>query len=126
MTFYGEIPASVNFFHFILLYGGILTSIRTILEVFNRNKLIRKLSVITTSIFILLAAIINPLRNSYKLGAINNYIPGIMEIVEPLLIVLVIVWILGSVMFFTRRFGVVSAALLFLSTVIIYFHLPLS
>jgi hypothetical protein len=126
LTFYGKIPASVNFLHFILLYGGILFAIRAILEIFNDKKLIKKYSVITTSIFILLTAIINPLRSSYKLGAINNYIPSITEIIEPLLVVLLLIWITGSVMIFYKRFVVVTAVILFLSTLIIYFNLPLA
>jgi hypothetical protein len=126
MTFYGKIPPSVSFLHFILIYGGILLALRTILEIFNQNKLIKKYILITTSIFILLAAIINPLRNSYKVGAINNYIPHILEIVEPLLLVLVLIWVAGSIIIFSKRFVVVTAAILFLSTLIIYFNLSLN
>ena len=125
MTFYGKIPAGISLFHFILLYGGIFLAIRAALEIFNDKKLLKKYSVITTSIFILLAAIINPLRNSYKLGAINNYIPSITELIEPLLVVLLLIWITASVMIFYKRFVVVTAAILFLSTLIIYFNLPL-
>lgn len=125
MTFYGKIPPSISLFHFILLYGGILLAIRATLEIFNDKKLLKKYSVITTSIFILLAAIIDPLRNSYKLGAINNYIPSITEIIEPLLVVLVLIWIAGSVTIFNKRFVVITAVVLFLSTIIIYFNLPL-
>ena len=125
MTFYGKIPASISLFHFILLYSGILLAIRTTIEILNEKKLIKKYSVITTSIFILLSAIINPLLNSYKLGAINNFIPAITEIIETLLIVLWLGWIVGSVMIFYNRFVVVTAATLLLSTLIIYFNLPL-
>jgi hypothetical protein len=125
MTFYGKIPASLSLFHFILLYSGIIFAFRTTIEIFNEKKLIKKYSVITTSIFILLTAIINPLLNSYKLGAINNFIPAITEIIETLLIVLLLVWIVGSVMIFYNRFVVVTAATLLLSTLLIYFNLPL-
>jgi hypothetical protein len=125
MTYYGKIPGSISLLHFILLYGGILFAIRGTLEIFNEKKLIKKYSVLTISIFILLTAIINPLRNSYKLGAINNYIPGITEIIEPLLVVLLLIWITGSVMIFYNRFVAATAAILFLSTLIIYFNLPL-
>jgi len=125
MTFFGKIPASISLFHFILLYVGILLAIRATLEIFNDKKLLKKYSVITTSIFILLAAIINPLLNSYKLGAINNYIPPISEIIEPLLVVLLLIWISGSVMIFYKRFVVVTSVILLLSTLIIYFNLPL-
>ena len=126
MTFYGKIPVSLILFHFILLYGGILLAFRTTIEIFNEKKLIKKYSVITTSIFILLTAIINPLLNSYKLGAINNYIPAITEIIETLLIVLLLIWITGSIMIFYNRFVVITAAVVLLSTLIIYFNLPLT
>ena len=125
MTFYGRIPVSLSLFHFILLYSGILLTFRTTIEIFNEKKLIKKYTVITTSIFILLTAIINPLLNSYKLGAINNFIPAITEIIEPLLIALLLIWIIGSVMIFYNKFVTVMAATLLLSTLIIYFNLAL-
>ncbi|MBT8379430.1 MAG: hypothetical protein KJN64_09380 [Ignavibacteria bacterium] len=126
MIFFGGIPSSVNFLNFILLYGGILLAIKTTLEIFNEKKLIKKYAVITTSVFILLTAIINPLKNSYKLGAINNYVPVITEILEPLLFLLVLIWIVGIILIFYRKFVTAIASALLLSTVIIYFLLRLN
>jgi hypothetical protein len=125
MIFYGKIPAAVNFLHFILLYGGILLAIRTALEIFNEKKLIKKYSVITTSVFILLTAIINPLKSSYKIGAINNFIPGISDIIEPLLIALVIIWIVGMVLIFYNKFVTATTTALFVLTITVYFFLPI-
>jgi hypothetical protein len=126
LMFYGQVPLGVNFLHFMLLYGGILLAIRTTLEVFNKNKMIRKYAVITTSFFILLTAMINPLRNSYKLGAINNYIPEISEIIEPMLIVLLFIWITGTVIIFSKRLTVFTAVILFLTTIVLFFVLPVA
>jgi hypothetical protein len=125
ISFYGNIPASVNLLNFILLYGGLLFSTRTTLEVFNRKKFIKKYIVFTTSIFIILASIINPLRNSYKLGAINLYVPPIMDIINPFLITLVLMWVVGTVLVFYRRFAAITVVLLLVSTIIIYFNLIL-
>ncbi len=126
MIFYGKIPAALNFLSFILLYGGILLAIRTTLEIFNEKKLMKKYTVVTTSFFILLATIISPLLQSYKIGAINNYIPGILEIVEPLLLLLVFIWITGSILIFNRKYVIVTASALFTATIIIYFNLSLT
>jgi hypothetical protein len=125
MIFYGKIPSSLNYLHFVLLYGGILLAIRTTLEIFNKKKFIKKYLVITTSVFILLTAIINPLKNSYKIGAINNYVPGISEIMEPILFVLLLIWIVGMILIFYRKFVTATATFLLVSTIMIYFFFPL-
>mgnify|MGYP001563961774 CR=1 FL=1 len=83
LTYWGDIPSLVNILHFILLYGGLLLSLRCLLELFNKNKNLKKYSVITCILFITLTIIIHPLYNSYKLGALNNYIPPLTDLLEP-------------------------------------------
>ena len=76
LTYWGSIPSGVKTLIFIFLYGGLLMSIRCMLELFNNNKNLKKYAVAVCAFFLILNSIIIPLRNSYKLGAINSYIPS--------------------------------------------------
>jgi len=124
MIFAGYIPPSINILYFFLLYSGLLLAVRLVFELVNKKKLIKKYIVIATSVFIILTIIITPLRNSYKLGAINNYIPELTDIINPLLVLLVILWIAGSVLIFSKRPPELIVILLFTATLIIFFFVP--
>ena len=103
LTFWGNIPSGVNWLTFILLYGGLLMSFRCLLELFNKNKNLKKYAVITTTLFLTLTSIIIPLRNSYKLGAINSFVPPIIDLIEPILLVILFLWISGTVLIFYKK-----------------------
>ena len=103
ITFWGNIPLGVNWLTFILLYGGLLMSFRCLLELFNRNKNLKKYAVITTALFLTLTSIIIPLRNSYKLGAINSFVPPIIDLIEPILLAILFLWIAGTVLLFYKK-----------------------
>ena len=103
LTFWGNIPSGVNLLTFILLYGGLLMSFRCLLELFNRNKNLKKYAVITTALFLTLTSIIIPLRNSYKFGAINSFVPPIIDLIEPILLVILFLWIAGTVLLFYKK-----------------------
>jgi len=123
LTFWGNIPSSINFFNFILLYGGLLMSLRCLLELFNKNKNLKKYAVITCTFFITLTTIIYPLRNSYKLGAINNYIPSVTELIEPILLVILFLWISGTILIFNKKY--LNSITIFISfaTLLLFFLL---
>jgi len=103
LTFWGNIPSGVNWLTFILLYGGIFMSFRCLLELFNKNKNLKKYAVITTTLFLTLTSIIIPLRNSYKLGAINSFVPPIIDLIEPILLAILFLWIAGTVLLFYKK-----------------------
>lgn len=121
LTFWGNIPYPVNFLHFILLYGGLLMSIRCALELFNNNKNLKKYVVLGCVLFITLTILIHPLYNSYKFGAINKKIPNILDLLEPFYLVIMILWIIGAIIIFNKKYG--SAVTVFISsaTILIYF-----
>lgn len=123
LTFWGNIPSPVNILHLILLYGGLLISIRCVLELFNINRNLKKYVVIGCTIFITLATLIHPLYNSYKLGAINKNIPNILELLEPYYLVIMLMWVLGAVFIFNKKY--VNTVTIFISsvTILIYFLL---
>ena len=103
LTFWGSIPSGVKTLTFIFLYGGLLMSFRCLLELFNNKKNVKKYAVITCTLFLTLSSIIIPLRNSYKLGAINSYVPKITDLIEPSLIVILFFWIAGTILLFKKN-----------------------
>ena len=124
LTFWGNIPSSVNILNFILLYGGLLMSIRCALELFNKNQNLKKYAVITCTFFIILFSIVNPLRNSYKIGAINNYIPSIFDLFEPTLLLIVFCWITGTILLFFKRYTMFVTIFIVFITIFLFYLLP--
>ncbi|MBE0570306.1 MAG: hypothetical protein IH618_02080 [Ignavibacteriaceae bacterium] len=123
LTFWGYIPSPVNIINFILLYGGLLMSVRCGLELFNNNKNLKKYIVIVCIFFITLTILIHPLYNSYKFGAINKKIPNILELLEPFYLVIMLLWVIGAVIIFNKKY--VSIVTIFISstTILLYFLL---
>ncbi|HSW56645.1 MAG TPA: hypothetical protein VLH59_16305 [Ignavibacteriaceae bacterium] len=123
LTFWGNVPSPVSILHFILLYSGLLMSIRCVLELFNNNKNLKKYIVITCTFFITLTILIHPLYNSYKLGAINKSIPNILELLEPFYFVIMVLWVIGAVVIFNKKY--VSLVTVFISsaTILLYYLL---
>jgi hypothetical protein len=123
LTFWGNIPPAVKILHFILLYGGLLLAIRSAFELFNQNKNLKKYIFTTSALFLILTIIINPLRNSYKLGALNNYVPPVLELLEPIYLILSLLWITGTVLIFSGKYKRTVAVITTFATIIIFFLL---
>ena len=121
LTFWGNVPSPVNIIKFILLYGGLLMSIRCVLELFNKNKNLKKYTVIVCALFILLTILIHPLYNTYKLGAINNYIPSVIELIEPLFLLIMSLWVVGAVLVFNNKFTNTVIVIITSATILLYF-----
>ena len=121
LVFWGNIPTGVNVLVFIFLYGGLLLSIRALLEIFNKEKNLKKYAIAVCAFFLILNSIIIPLRNSYKLGAINNYIPRIIDLIDPYWLVILFLWIIGTIFFFYKKFTRQVLILITLTTIILYF-----
>ena len=122
LTFWGNIPSPVNILNFILLYGGLLLSLRCLLELFNKNKNLKKYVVITCILFITLTIIIHPLYNSYKLGALNNYIPLITDLLEPNFAGVTLLWIAGTILIFYKK-NINTVTIFITSATIVLFFL---
>lgn len=104
LTFWGKIPSTIRILHFILLYGGMLVLVRSLLEIFNQNKSLKKYLFIANSLFLIFTIIINPLRNSYKLGALNSYVPPVFDLLEPNYLITSALIILGTILIFNKIF----------------------
>jgi hypothetical protein len=123
LTFWGNVPTAVEALYFILLYSGLLMTLRGALELFNQNKKLKNYIIITSSLFIALTIIINPLYSSYKLGAINHFVPHVTELLQPTMLILSIVWITGAVLIFYRRFIRTITVTMTVITIMIFFLL---
>jgi hypothetical protein len=123
LTFWGNIPSPVNIINFILLYSGLLLTIRCVLELFDKNKNLKKYMVIGCTLFITLTILIHPLYKSYKLGVINKNIPHITQLLEPSYLIIMFLWVIGAVLIFNKKY--VSTVTVFVSfvTILIYFLL---
>jgi len=123
LTFWGNIPSPVNILHFIFLYAGLLMSIRCLLELFNQSINLKKLSVMTCALFIGLVTIISPLKNSYKIGAINNYIPSMIDLIEPILVLILSIWIFGTILIFNNKYIHTVTICISFATIVLFFFL---
>lgn len=123
LTFWGNIPSPAKLFYSILLYAGLLMAIRSLLEIFNSNQNLKKILVIGCSIFILLNIIINPLYNTYKLGAINHYVPSFSQLFDPLLLSILIIWIAGTTFIFNKIFVKTITVAIAVLTVVLFFFI---
>ena len=121
LKFWGNIPSAVNGLVFIFIYGGLLISTRCFLEIFNKHKNLKKYAIAVCAFFLILNSIIIPLRNSYKLGAINNYVPRIIELIDPFLLLILFLWIVGTILFFYKKFTNFVLISITIMTVILFF-----
>ena len=123
LTFWGNIPSPVNILHFILLYGGLLMVVRSLLEIFNNNKNSKRYALITCTLFITLVTIVAPLKNSYKLGAINNYVPQITDLIQPALLLILLIWVVGSILIFNNKYVRTVTIFVTAVTVVLLFYI---
>jgi len=123
LTFWGSIPSPVSILYFILLYAGLLMSIRSLFEGFTKKVNLKKFVFINCTLFITLLIIVYPLYNTYKLGAMNHFVPPISDLVNPLLVLILCVWIIAAVFIFNKKFIRTATSLAVCATLLIYFLL---
>lgn len=102
ITFFGKIPIVIDVLQFILMYAGLMLAVRAGLESFNNNITTKKIAVMFLIIFLTLNALINPLYLTYKYGFINNTIPSIERLFDPAVFMIFILWIVTTILLFTR------------------------
>ena len=123
LTFWGHIPKAVNFLYFFFIYSSLLISMRSVLELFAQNKNLKKYAFITCIFFITLVSIINPLYITYKLEAINHFVPPFNELLNPLLLTILIFWIIGTILIFNKNYIRIVTIIISTATTIIFFLL---
>jgi branched-subunit amino acid transport protein AzlD len=65
--------------------------------------------------------LITPLINSYKLGAINHFVPNLNDLIEPALLLILFIWIVGSVFIFNKKYTTSVIITLAAVTVLLFF-----
>jgi hypothetical protein len=55
------------------------------------------------------------------LGAINNYIPPIPDLIEPVLLMILILWIAGTILLFFNKFTRIVTILITAATIVLFF-----
>jgi hypothetical protein len=123
LTFWGSIPSPVQILNFILMYGGLLMSVRSLLEAFTKKTNLKKFVFIICTLFLTLLTIVFPLFNTYKLGAINHFVPAFSDLVNPLLIIILGVWIIAAIFIFNKKFIRTVTSLAAFITLSIYYLL---
>lgn len=102
LTFYGKISPALKILQFILLYLGLLLSIRIGFEYVNNSENSKKLSVINVIVYLTLTLLLNPLYISYKNGYINNSIPGLSKLFPVEFLSLLFLWIITTLILFIK------------------------
>lgn len=123
LTFWGYIPSPVKTLYFILLYGGLLVSIRSLLELLNKNNNLKKYAFIACTLFITLSILIYPLYNSYKLGAINQFVPPIGDLVSPMLLTILSLWVIGAIFIFNKFYIKTVTIIVSIATILSFFFI---
>ena len=120
LTFFGAIPNVINIIEFLLLYMGLILSLRTGLEFFNDGKKSKKFGILTAVLFLTLIALINPLYLTYKYGFINNYIPSITKLFLWNDIVVFIMWVITLIIIFrSEKYKVLPLAIAILTLIFV-------
>ncbi len=123
LTFWGNIPSPVSIMYFIFLYSGLVMVLRSLLEVFTKKINLKKFTIITCTLFITVNILVYPLYNTYKLGAINHYVPPFSDLVNPILLMILLLWIIGTILIFNRIFIKTITTVVSLATVLMFFFL---
>lgn len=120
ITFFGKIPASVNFYFLFTLLGGLLLAVRTGLEYFHFPGKMKTLELFTLIFFIVNLFAFRPLKISYELGEIGKGAVPLSVIFPLSSILLFVVWVAATALIFNTKnykIWVIPAAVL---TLLIY------
>ena len=123
LTFWGNIPSPVKIMYFIFLYFGLVMVLRSLLEAFTKKLNLKKFTIITCTLFITLNILVYPLYNTYKLGAINHYVPPFSDLVNPILLMILLLWIIGTILIFNRIFIKTTTTAISFVTILMFFFL---
>jgi len=123
LTFWGHIPSPVKILFSILLYSGLLLTIRSLLELFNYNRNLKKYAIIGCTLYITLNTIVYPLYGTYKLGALNHFVPPIGDLVNPFLLIILLLWIAGTILIFNKIYVRVVTIIISFGTIALFYFI---
>jgi len=120
ITFLGQVPASINFYFFFTLFGGILLAVRTGLEYFNMPGKLKTLNIFTLIFFTVNAFAFQPLRRTYELGMVGKGAVPIDEIFRLSYVLLFITWVAATVLIFNTKKNRIWALIAAVITLLIF------
>ncbi len=119
LSFYGKIPASINFYYFITLLGAILLAVRTGLEYFKVPGKLKKIEIFTLIFVISNVFVFNPVRITYMLGSVGKTIIPLTAMFPLSSILLLATWILATILIFnTKNFRIWAPAAAIITLII--------
>jgi len=121
LTFWGSIPTAIIILNFIFIYGGLVMAIRCLFESLTKKSYLKKFAIINCTLFITLITIVYPLYNTYKLGAINHFVPPFGDLINPLLTAILFVWIIATILIFNKKYPETVTIVATAATILIYF-----
>jgi len=125
LVFFGRIPPMLNVLSFLLLFSGLLLSIRTGLEYFNQSLKSRKFAILIVVINMTLTLLINPLYLTYKNGYMNHLIPSIQDLFPAGNLVITFLWIITSIILFRKNSFKLISILTGMLSIFVYIFLLL-
>lgn len=121
LKLFGRIPPFINFLNELLMITAFLFAMRAGLEVFKDKPRVKIYSVAAAVVLIVLTVVIQPLYNTYKLGAINSFVPEINELIDLAWFLILILWIAGNILIFTTRINKVIPLTISVLTIVLLF-----
>lgn len=103
ITFFGKVPASVNFYYLFTLLGGILLAVRTGLEYFHFPGKLRTFDLFTLIFIIVNVFAFHPLKTSYELGMIGKGGISFWEMFPIPSLLLFIIWTATTALIFNTK-----------------------
>lgn len=120
LTFWGTVPAMINYLFYFTMFAGLFGAIRTGLEYFSSDDKIKKFALFTTAFFFLYSLAVYPLRKTFELDALNNRIPAITELFDVQSLTLFTLWIVVTSLSFRLKHRKTIALLGACLTILIY------
>ncbi len=120
MTFYGKVPASINFYYWATLLGALLLAIRTGLEYFNFPGKLKKIEVFTLIFVVSNVFVFNTVRMTYKFGSVGKSIVSLSEMFPLSSILLLAVWIIATALIFNTKNFKIWAPAAAVATILIF------
>lgn len=111
MTYFGKVPASINFFYWATLLGALLLAVRTGLEYFRFPGNLKKIEIFALIAVISNVFVFNSVRMTYKLGSVGKSVIHLSDMFPLSSILLLLIWIIATALIFnTRNFRIWAPA----------------
>ncbi len=117
VRFKGDVPLFVLIPHVFLMFGGMLLSLRAALEVFNKNKNLKKLIYVTVAFLLIGGFFLGPVVQKYAFGAYWTGWPFGNDLTDNKTALAIVSWLVAALMVkrskHPERWAIVAAIITF-------------